>query len=205
MATYRCPTSIRVNDAWTTGSATSYTITWTEWVEQSISTSVTSATNATVSWSAWNGYFARVIQHEYEPARLLAPPETPEARRAREEREVRARAEHQERLRQAEARTALAKGRATRLLESMLTPAQRRQLAEKNYVECRSQSGRRYRIHRYTHGNLKRLDDRGREVESLCVQPDGVPTEDAMLAQLLMLQSDEDGLRRTANISVLHH
>jgi hypothetical protein len=67
-----------------------------------------------------------------------------------------------------------------------LTPEQRDSYERHGHfdvnLECKT-----YRIKQGTHGNVSLVDDKG-PIERYCVQPDGVPTEDAMLAQLLTLR-----------------
>lgn len=92
-----------------------------------------------------------------------------------------------------------AKGRAERLLLGALGPEQRKDLTEKNCFYLHTQSGRRYRIDRGTHGNVKLVDEKNGVISRFCAQPPGVPAEDAMLAQKLMLETDEQSFLRVAN------
>lgn len=93
----------------------------------------------------------------------------------------------------------LAKERSEKLLISVLTDQQRTELAEQGHFHVVAPSGALYRIKWGTHGNVKRIVD-GREFESLCVAPNDVPVGDAMLAQVLHIQYNEEEFRRTANI-----
>lgn len=90
-----------------------------------------------------------------------------------------------------------ARTKAMGLLMSTLTRGQQRSLRESMYFDM-NVNGRTYRIRLGTHGNV-RLIEGGREVRSFCAQPDGVPIEDAMLAQKLMLEADEQAFLRVAN------
>ena len=95
-----------------------------------------------------------------------------------------------------------ATARAYELLDSMLNDAQRRTLKKEGWFDVRSQFGNLYRIHRGSHGNIERLDPATMErVETWCVQPTGVPAGDAMLIQKLMLETHEEELFRTANVT----
>lgn len=95
--------------------------------------------------------------------------------------------------------------RAEDLLRQNLTDEQREDLEKKNcfYLESLGKDGkrRRYRIDRGTHGNVKLLDDKGSIVGTYCVQPDNVPAADAMLAQKLWLETDEEAFRKVANFT----
>lgn len=87
--------------------------------------------------------------------------------------------------------------RARELLCRSLTPAQRQSLDEHGFFDL-NVGGRHYRIRQGTHGNVRLIQDE-REVTSYCIQPDGVPAEDAMLAQKLLLETDEPSFLRIAN------
>lgn len=100
-------------------------------------------------------------------------------------------------------RKAKVKVRAEKILVRHLDATQALTLKEKGYFDV-DIGEKVYRIWRGTHGNVKELSkDKSKEVASLCVQPNGVPTEDAMLAQLLWLRADEKALLRVANRTVL--
>lgn len=88
--------------------------------------------------------------------------------------------------------------RARKLLMSALSPAQRRTYEDKRYFDVQV-AGKVYRIHQGTHGNVRELGPNGREQYLWCAQPDHVPAEDAMLAQMLLLRHDEAAFRRVAN------
>lgn len=69
---------------------------------------------------------------------------------------------------------------------SHLTPQQRDCYERNGYFDV-IVDGKTYRINQGTHGNVALVDGAG-TIERYCAQPDGVPTEDAMLAQLLSLR-----------------
>jgi hypothetical protein len=98
-----------------------------------------------------------------------------------------------------------ARRRAEALLRGCLTDEQREDLEKKDcfYLRTIAKDGaeRRYRIDRSTHGNVKLLDKDNRIIGAYCVQPTGVPTEDAMLAQKLWLETDEETFRKKANFT----
>lgn len=104
----------------------------------------------------------------------------------------------------AEAKRKEARDKARQLLVAMLNLKQREQLARDRFFDVVAHgSKRRYRVHEGTHGNVRLLDDTDREVVRYCAQPNGVPTEDAMLAQKLQLEHDEDAFLRIANATRL--
>lgn len=90
-----------------------------------------------------------------------------------------------------------AKRKARALLTAQLTPQQRDSLERLGYFDV-DIAGKQYRIRQGTHGNV-RLLEAGKETVSFCAQPNGVPAEDAMLAQKLMLETDEAAFLRVAN------
>ncbi len=90
-----------------------------------------------------------------------------------------------------------------------LTAEQRKTYEERRYFDV-DINGKTYRILHGTHGNVRLLEPSivttpdGQtptlvERVSYCAQPDGVPTEDAMLAQKLMLETDERKFLEIAN------
>jgi len=87
-------------------------------------------------------------------------------------------------------------GRARRLLEAWLTPAQREQLKWRRYFDVvGSHSGRRYRIYTGVAMNVCELDEHGRIGRGLCFLPLGsLPACDVMLAQKLALETSEESV-----------
>jgi hypothetical protein len=176
----------------TSGSTTSTPV-WEVWTD----TGTGAATNAI--YTTWLEY-AEHHERLAVPRRIPAKPS---------EAEVRAALAREKRLREADLAQALAvkaaREKAARLLEDHLTEEQVAHLRARDcfYLETLGQDGKknRYRIDRGTHGNVKRVDEKGSILESLCIQPGGVPTEDAMLAQKLWLETDEAAFRRVANIT----
>ncbi len=97
-----------------------------------------------------------------------------------------------------------ARERALTLLLDHLTPAQRFQYETVHSFDVEV-NGRRYRISSGWSGNVKRLNESGGWIESLCIHFDrSMPIPDLMLAQKLMLETNEAEFRRIANISLLH-
>ena len=208
--TCTCNTVTSNELVWTAWNATSTTSTiidmdptWRNWV------SSTSATTATASyiWTSWvqdailHKQLRRVDRGQNLPPRVVMTPEQIEAERV-------ARRIEQERMaaevKAANAAREIAKEKANKLLRSALSPKQLEELNSKGHFHCKSNKGHLYRIHVGTHGNVRRVEA-GKEIESLCIQPDNVPTGDAMLAQKLMIETDEDTFRKIANISRLYN
>lgn len=88
--------------------------------------------------------------------------------------------------------------RSMRLLRSALSERQREELA-RGYFEVCAPSGRRYRVYSDSaSGNVQEHDDRG-HLSTYCAHPVGVPLGDQLLAQKLMLETDEEEFLRVAN------
>ena len=84
--------------------------------------------------------------------------------------------------------------RAEALLWAWLSPAQRRQYRARRWFEVTTASGRRYRILR---GGVVRLDPRG---SGFCIEATSpVPVADEMLANKLLLETDERRFLATAH------
>lgn len=177
---------------------------WPAWVETHRGTK-TLTSNAT--WIVWNQ--ARTTSTITTGSNLLArdvqiSDEEYQARRVREEaarveREARYRAEAIERER--------AKERALLLLREHLTDEQKAELADKRYfslgvIDSKTGERRTYRIHQGRAGNVEQVDENGRRLKRFCIHPDiSCPDEDTMLAQKLLLQTNEAEFLRVANHS----
>ena len=118
----------------------------------------------------------------------------------RRERESARRAE-EERRKQNEA---LANKRSLAILSHHLTDEQRQEYIIKRLFHFEAKSGRVYRLQEGTHGNVFAVEN-GKDVERFCIQPSDsrLPKPDVVLAQLLMLKTNEEEFRRIANISNL--
>ena len=87
-----------------------------------------------------------------------------------------------------------ARRRAEALLWAWLSPAQRMQYRARRWFEVTTASGRRYRILR---GGVVRLDPRG---SGFCIEATSpVPVADEMLANKLLLETDERRFLATAH------
>ena len=111
--------------------------------------------------------------------------------------------ERAENQRQKEQAVQVAKG----LLEECLSEEQLEMFYDLNCFLVISQSGRLYRIKKGRMRNIEELDiqDTEKSIARLCAHPAmRVPDYDTMLAQKLMLETDEDEFRRIANIDLVH-
>lgn len=186
---------------------------WSVWATN---TPTTAATDTWIRWQTLDGR-AGVIRspgglsitgHYAECERQLERykvEESEEQKKARADQEAKWRAEEVERQRkyQEEAQRQLeANKRAMSLLHSCMTPEQRECLKTYKYFIVVAKSGRRYRIDEGTHGNVRVIDKNGSILERLCIQPNGVPLGDSMLAQKLLIETAEDVFRQHANITL---
>ena len=90
--------------------------------------------------------------------------------------------------------------RSLNLLVRCLTPAQRAEFKASNAFKVRGESGQRYRITYGTTANVEVLSQSGRVVRQLCAGPLDVPTPALMLAQKLMLETEESAFLRIARV-----
>ncbi len=89
--------------------------------------------------------------------------------------------------------------RALELLRSFLTDQQRASMDEARSFRVVGSKGRSYRLDTDSAAaNVWELDDVGLEVAKLCAHPVGVPLGDQLLAQKLLIESDEDAFRAVA-------
>jgi hypothetical protein len=92
------------------------------------------------------------------------------------------------------ARRRQARRRAEALLWAWLSPAQRQQYRARRWFEVTTASGRRYRVLR---SGVVRLDPRG---SGYCIEATSpVPVADEMLANKLLLETDERRFLATAH------
>jgi hypothetical protein len=96
--------------------------------------------------------------------------------------------------------------KAEELLATHLAPEQREQYRREKKFEVILKarfglgSSRRYRVEHGWSGNVYLLDKDGRAIERFCIHHrESVPVPDLMLAQKLMLETDEEQFLKTAN------
>jgi hypothetical protein len=169
------------------GTASTCNLVWDTWVVRG---SCTANTATTVVWAEW----ARQTANEHRRVPGVIHAET-RRRDAAENERWRLVAE-QEKQRRAEADK-----KAEILLGSLLTAEQREDLQKKRCFYVYSK-GKKYRVDRGQHGNVKLVNERDEVVESYCIQPrGGLPDADAMAAQKLLLETDPEAFRNIANVS----
>lgn len=162
---------------------------WNSWVCDT----GTSATSNEV-WTIWTTGDSTTYgaSNVYQP-----PPETEEQRLARLERERQRREEAEAAKRERDE----AKRKAEELLRESLDREQREQFDATKWFYVISQSGKRYRIRNGWAGNVDELNEDDLIIAEYCIHPQewGVPTEDNMLIQKLMLEADEERFLEIAN------
>jgi hypothetical protein len=161
----------------------------TNMIGQPINVTTTNQVNNLI-WTAWNEGLVNLREATAEQV-------------AEAQRRARAEQEYQVRV---QAERGQAEKRAEKLLQETLTPKQREELAAKGYFELETiaKSGERriYRIKRGRSRNIEQVDDSGRRIKTLCAHPIAqVPDADTMVAQKLMLESQEDEFLRIAYTS----
>jgi len=96
---------------------------------------------------------------------------------------------------------AMAKERAEKLLRSCLSPQQQDELERLHHFHL-IVGNKKYRINRGRSRNIQLIDETGKVVKHLCAHPrEYVPDADTMLAQKLMLETDEESFLKIANHS----
>ncbi len=185
----------------TTGTASAKI--WTAWNRTYVvSTTIneTSGCNACTTlrvdpWVAWNRTYSATSS--ITDGVVVRPVETPE--------QAQRRIADRARWIQLEGERALARDRAKRILQENLTAAQRDELAQKGHFTLTLFEGDQRRLYRIKQGrsrNVQQVDDNGRVLKTLCAHPAiNCPDEDTMLAQKLMLETQEREFLRIANHS----
>lgn len=163
-----------------TSTATEDIYIWTQWCGGTASTST--ATSDTILWINWMS--TEVVARD-----------NPEAVARREE-EIK-----RKRIRDARLRR-MKMLRSKKLLKEHLDAEQLAMLMDNDHFHVRCKSGQLYRINNGRVGNIDVMENGSRK-HGLCAHPeDYVPNYDTMLAQKLMLETNEDEFVRIANI---HH
>ena len=158
-------------------------IVWTSWNGYSgtSSTSFSVSPSTTAIWSEWNN----LPYVSYSPL-VLSAKELDQLKKEREEQAAR--------LKEREEKARL-------LLKEVLTDEQEKQFEEKGFFELVSvNSGNRYRVEKGRSRNVALLDKDGNIAKRLCFHPsEYVHDFDTMAAQKLMLETDEEVVRKVAN------
>jgi hypothetical protein len=188
-----------VTDA--TATTTSSTAVWNTWASGATYTDTgTSACSydTTCVWKAWaEPTVKRQLTEKEKEAEKIRRKEL-EAERQRQQ----AIAEEARKKRQAEQERIAAVAKT--LLEAVLSEEQKQQLEkDHSFILTSVKSGRRYRVRKGRCSNIERIDEKGKVLEYLCVHPnESVHDYDTMTIQKLMLEQDEDEIRKIANIRV---
>lgn len=148
----------------------------------------TATTNATTTWAndvVWQYWVDGTAQAFASVRPLVAPAPSAADLERREQRQ-------------------LASVRARALLENFLSDQQKAELEQQGYFHVVGSRGRLYRIlARGQAGNVELLRPDGMLQARLCAHPrNNLPNEDAWLAQMLELRSDENHFLRVANLHV---
>jgi len=165
---------------------------WTVWVTTSDGQTRRVSSGSTGAWKA-------------PPPRELTPEEKAEVaarQQAARERQAEERRKWEEAEAKRRAEEEAADKRAEELLVAHLDAEQREEYRRDRSFQTRDRHGRRYRIHRAWSGHVTRLDDAGRPVERFCIHPSvRVPLPDNQLLAKLMLETDPETFRKTANVT----
>lgn len=161
---------------------------WTAWVTDTASTA---ATTIWVEWTSSTGSSATTNRIQAVSRQETVAEHADRERRDREWREQDA---------QRKAAEAAAEERAKQLLTAHLTEDQVRSLNEQSAIVVRAESGRQYRLRKGWAGNVDGLADDGKVECRYCIHPNAhVPEYDNLLAQKLMLETNEAEFLRIAN------
>lgn len=168
---------------------------WTHWT----ATNNTTAAGTSTVWQTWQNTTAtgsNVLIPSFPRVAPAAPP-TPEQIAGQEARAAR----YARKARRDARRRELAEVRGQRLLHELLTDEQAAEYAERRSFHVRVRD-RTFRVNRGKAGNITEVDEAGQAIAKYCVHLYGdEPTEDSMVAQLLMLQTDIEEFERRANIT----
>lgn len=201
---------------WTNGTASTNAnanATWGYWTASGSTSTSNLVTYNTGAWQHWNeiGTTSSAATMYLPQARAVDPyaNETPEEREARLERWRIEQEKSVRRQRRLHKRQKIAALRARRLLEAALTDEQSEEYERTKAftMKVRDPRDRTFRTFRVNHGiagNVTEIDEHGRRMRKFCIHPRGslgVPTEDVMLAQKLMLETDLESFERIANVS----
>lgn len=179
--------------------------TWSCWVQTSTGTTANTYyvreeyDSAASVWSGWcpNG---SVIKVQMIPAPQLTEEQV--AARARQAEEQRLAREEAERKRKE------AEEKAEKLLQEHLNEEQQKEYQEQQAFHVVTASGRRYQVRRGISGNVYEIkaeqDGKVKELKKFCIHPHiSVPAADNMLAQKLLLETNEAEFERVANVTQL--
>lgn len=160
---------------------------------------------ADVTGGVWEHWHADTWRFVGSPERGAAPVENVAEMRARARRREISRARdvliNANRARANTLRRRIAERKAQKLLLSCLDETQRGDLDRANGFRVVSQTGELYWVAKGYAGNVYLLDQEGNRVRTFCIHSYGyeLPDEDHMLAQKLLLETDEESFLQIAN------
>ena len=186
--------------AWTasgTAATSSTAVVWDYWCNGTAVTSPGETDTTGIVWLRWTtcttSNTAPVEAIAPRPARPLSPEEA-----------ERRQAEIERRLVEEEKRRKAAERRARKLLLQCLNLEQKLSYTRTQKFRVEAPSGRVYELRRGWAGNVDELGADGKPVNRLCIHPGQlIPAEDNLLAQKLMIETDEEAFRRKANFTRL--
>ena len=217
-------TWVRWNNIYTTGTGSSTCITtcgnsenptiWRSWNDDWTSASNEiriSTSDATTSgnqiWAYWNSEWQHRLVYPMPSGQLehlqnqVYHPVSAEQREQWHREDAERRRVAEEYMKKLAEEQAVAKERAEELLRSCLTSQQREELEQKHHFHL-FVGNRKYRINRGRTRNIELVDEQGKVVKRLCAHPsEMIPDADTMLAQKLMLETDEESFLKIANHS----
>lgn len=175
--------------------------TWVSWVNSSTNAPGPYSNAGTVVWIRWN------VDSNTEPA-VSAPlgatyyhSPLPESEETKEQRLLQQQ-EAFEALRRYEEECKVAVERAETLLRMFLTEEQLAELERNKCFHVTAPSGTCYQIGRGRMGNVSELGEGGKKIRRYCIHPhENIPDPDTMLAQKLMLETDENLFKEIANVT----
>lgn len=184
-------------DTTSAGTASTNCDIWGSWADNTTNTTYATTSDTISVWFTWAGNeFTLPFNAKYRQPELTA--EQIEERRVQQER---ARVENELRLQEARERTAKAEERASLLLMMLLNLAQYADWRDRQGFIVIAASGRRYQIKKGYAGNVYELDKDDRRIASYCghISSSDGPAIDNMIAQKLMIESDEQRFLQIAN------
>lgn len=175
---------------------------WGKWIYNTTTGSTLTYQVQAPIWRDWNQRWEvnerRTAEQEAEHQAYLD--------RLQEQREAESRRRHAEML-----RVEGANARAKELLEMVLTPEEREMYERTGEIHVRGQDGHLYVIdtsHGTVHGNIRRTDEHGCRLGTVCVQPSmrddngkAIPLADGWVGQYLGLKLNTEEFLRPGNWS----
>lgn len=176
---------------------------WTTWT-----TAATSATSS-VTVACENGVWTAWCDETGEPVSVYAGPSIPAGLTEEEREQRRIQAEERAQQLEEENRTLkkklkAANARAKKLLLQNLNKEQIKSFSRYKKFLVQAPSGRVYELRDGWAGNVEEIKD-GKRIARFCIHPGiKVPNCDNLLAQKLMLETDEERFRKIANMTPLN-